>query len=371
MICDRCGYIVQNDKCRRCLYYSQYLVDLESCRQESVTNNDAICTLPFKLTAYQNDIANRLCELVKTEDVFLEAVCGAGKTEICVPLIEQLLRDGKCICWAVPRRAIVLELYERFQLYFKTVKVACVCGGKTDDVIAPLIICTTHQLYRYNHQFDLLILDEPDAFPFANDALLLKFVLNACKGRIVYLSATCNAYLESLCESKQVKHLYASLRPSGKLLPVPIYIQSFFPILRMLIEYRKNKKESLLIFVPTRKLAQVLSLLLRVPSITSQTTNRDVVLEHFRECGGVLVCTTVLERGVTFKKCDVFVLYADHPIFNTSSLVQIAGRVERGLNPKKGVCMCFFLELTPSLQRAKQIIDSANKHAIFALRALE
>ena len=37
-----------------------------------------------------------------------------------------------------------------------------VCGGHTEVTDGDLIICTTHQLYRYYRAFDLLILDEPD-----------------------------------------------------------------------------------------------------------------------------------------------------------------------------------------------------------------
>ncbi|MDV7680632.1 DEAD/DEAH box helicase [Erysipelothrix rhusiopathiae] len=367
MVCDRCGLNIQNGSCRRCLYYSQYLVDLDECDEFA---QESVCTMPFELTVYQKDIANRLCSLIEHSDVFLEAVCGAGKTEICLPLIEKTLKDGKCVCWAVPRREIVLELFERFKSYFKTLKIACVCGGRTNDLVAPFVICTTHQLYRYSKQFDLLILDEPDAFPFANNDLLLKFVIYACKKRIVYLSATYNRFLEDLCNSKSVKHLYASLRPSGRLLPIPTYIHTCFPFLRMMIEYRRFKKDHLLIFVPTRRIARILSFLLGVPLVTSQTKNREVHLDHFRKFGGVLVCTTVLERGVTFKKCNVFVLYADHPIFDTASLIQIAGRVERGINPVKGVCMCFFLELTPSLKKSKRALVNANKHATSVLKKL-
>ena len=43
--------------------------------------------------------------------------------------------------------------------YFPKAKVIAVCGGHTAQTDGDLIICTTHQLYRYFHAFDLLILD--------------------------------------------------------------------------------------------------------------------------------------------------------------------------------------------------------------------
>lgn len=42
-----------------------------------------------------------------------------------------------------------------------------------------------------------------------------------------------------------------------------------------------------------------------------------------------LVTTTILERGVTFAGLNVLVLGADDELFNSASLVQIAGRVGR------------------------------------------
>lgn len=368
MICQRCGFSLKENVCRKCLFYRQFLTEVEGL---SVVDKGEIAKLPFRLTTYQQDVAKTLCLLAKEHDIFLEAVCGAGKTEICIPLIEQTLRCGQCVCWAVPRREIVLELHQRFQNYFPNFKITCVCGGQTDDLIAPFIVCTTHQLYRYEKQFDLLILDEPDAFPFANNESLLRFVSWAAKGRRIYLSATRDSYLESLQKQNLVKHLYASLRPSGRLLPVPIYIQTFFPLVRMLFDFYKYRYDYLLIFVPTRKCAQFLANFLRCPFITSESEQRSMILERFRNYGGTLVCTTILERGVTFKKCNVYVLYADHPVFSTATLVQIAGRVERGMNPEKGVCKCFFRERTKSLSKCMTCIMEANNHAISVLKRLK
>ena len=52
------------------------------------------------------------------------------------------------------------------------------------------IICTTHQLYRYPQYFDLLILDELDAFPYVNNEVLIGLLQNSIKGNYIYMSAT-------------------------------------------------------------------------------------------------------------------------------------------------------------------------------------
>ena len=71
---------------------------------------------------------------------------------------EALLRKER-VGIAIPRRQVVIEIGERMQKAFTRLRVVYVCGGHTDETEGDLIICTTHQLYRYPGYFDLLILD--------------------------------------------------------------------------------------------------------------------------------------------------------------------------------------------------------------------
>ena len=50
----------------------------------------------------------------------------------------------------------------------------------------------------------------------------------------------------------------------------------------------------------------------------------------------VLVTTTILERGVTIPRSDVFVLDADAPLFDEASLEQMAGRAGRSKDDPHG-----------------------------------
>ena len=63
---------------------------------------------------------------------------------------------------------------------FPNLKVIPVCEGYTQIVDGDLIVCTTHQLYRYIQSFDLLIIDEPDAYPYVGNDVLQAIVLNSC-----------------------------------------------------------------------------------------------------------------------------------------------------------------------------------------------
>ncbi len=116
-------------------------------------------TMQYPLTEKQAEIAVKCAALISTSDVLIHAVCGAGKTELIVLSIAKMLKEGKKVCFAIPRRQVVLELRERLAQYFPKAKVIAVCGGHTAVTDGDLIICTTHQLYRYYQSFDLLILD--------------------------------------------------------------------------------------------------------------------------------------------------------------------------------------------------------------------
>ncbi len=86
-------------------------------------------------------------------------------------VIEYALNLGHHVCLTMPRKELVIELAKRIQKQFFKYS-AHSCLWRTYRVFRrTIIICTTHQLYRYPRMFDLLILDEYDAFPF----VIMKF----------------------------------------------------------------------------------------------------------------------------------------------------------------------------------------------------
>lgn len=322
--CNRCGadqaHYFYQDKCRRCIG----LKVATEPKQTYVQVDDI--KIGFPLTSEQKIVSLALVKNVQAgKNVYVEAVCGAGKTEMTYQLIKESLNLGLKIGWAIPRREVVMELYLRLSSVFPELKVIRVCEGYTDELFGDFIICTTHQLFRYYEYFDILIIDEPDAFPFHGNEMLQFMAHKATRHNLVYLSATYEP-------EGQFEVLHLSSRPSGRPIPMPKVV-SFFEVISKL---RLWREEAVLLFVPTKKIAAQVSFLLRCPMITSSSKDKEKILSTFRKSKGYLVCTTILERGVTFNDCYVIVLFAHHQVFNKASLVQIAGRVERGLNPKKG-----------------------------------
>ena len=138
-----------------------------------------------------------------------------------VASIAAFLQAQKKVCFAIARRQVVLEVKERLQQYFTHANVIAVCQGYTAIVDGDLIVCTTHQLYRYHQAFDLLILDEPDAFPFRGNAILHGIAKTSCKGHIIYLTATPDAALTARMEEGTLQCLTLNQRPHAKPIPVP------------------------------------------------------------------------------------------------------------------------------------------------------
>ena len=147
--------------------------------------------LKFELTSNQKAASSQLVAYFKEgKDSLVYACCGAGKTEITYEVLTYALNQGLKVGFAISRRQVVLEIASRLQGVFKTIKVVPVCEGYTQIVDGDLIVCTMHQLYRYHKTFDLLIMDEVDAFPFKGSDLLESIARHACVGNRVFLTAT-------------------------------------------------------------------------------------------------------------------------------------------------------------------------------------
>jgi len=324
-------------------------------------------TMQYPLTKFQEAVSKECQMYIRTQDVLLECVCGAGKTEMVLASIADALNENRKVCFAIARRQVVLELTERLQTYFTKAKVIAVCGGHTDVLDGDLIVCTTHQLYRYQGQFSLLILDEPDAFPYRGDEVLHGIAQHACIGNVIYLTATPDSYLLSRVKEGTMRHIVLNKRPHGHDLPVPrlfIYpsIILFYVLLRWINEHACNPR---IIFVPTIKTAKrfgyILSTLMKCYVCTSESDNRDSVIHEFKqEKNGIMIATTVLERGVTIPKADICVWHANHPVFDEAGLIQMAGRAGRSFTSPEGDVLFLCSEKTELVQLCKEKIEQAN-----------
>lgn len=365
MICPRCGnqdskyfYTFNNTSyCRKCIHIGQK--NNISSQKITKTNLHANYKLDYQLTPLQKKLSNKLLQRYKNhQNTILKAVCGAGKTEITYAIIKYALNLGHNVCFTTPRKELVIELAKRFESQFNNTTITCVYGGKTDQTDGQFIICTTHQLYRYPNFFDLLILDEYDAFPYANNEVLHAFVKNSIRGNYVYMSATL----------LKKPDLSMTKRYHGYLLDIPkCYISNtllmYLHAAKLVFQFKKANKP-VLIFVPTIKLTNVAYryfklLRLNVATVSSKTKNIHTLIDQLKSGKlDALITTTILERGITISNVQVIILYGNNRIYESATLIQICGRVGRKANYPSGSISIF----TPYKTRAiKECIETIKK----------
>lgn len=358
--------------------------------------HEAPCTWSGDLTTAQQHAADQMVAAIneKQHELLIWAVCGAGKTEMLFPGITAALTAGKRICIATPRSDVVRELLPRLQQAFQHIPVQGLYGGSKDrDGTAQIMIATTHQLLRYQNAFDLLIIDEIDAFPFHADASL-PFAVKRAKAlqhSTIYLTATPRKEQRRQITRKKLPHLFVPIRFHGQPLPVPIMSMSLSlakelqknkvpTALMKWLKKRTNPTRQLLIFVPAIRLAEQLKNVLTIQlqnegvikksselaAVHAQDPDRMGKVQAFRQRDiVVLLTTTILERGVTFPSVDVAVLDAGHDVFDEAALVQIAGRAGRSPDDPTGEVLFFHDGKTDAMVQAIDSIRLMNKRGGF------
>ena len=328
--------------------------------------------LSYELSPEQKELSDKLVENYKKGlDSLVYAVCGSGKTEICLSLIEHCVERGLKVGFAVPRRSVCYELFCRFRNIFRKNKVISVYGGHHRVIEGDIVCLTTHQLFRYPNYFDLLIMDEIDAFPFKGDQILQNMFERSIKGNYVLLTATPTDELlqEFTKPGKDLLKLFARFHHNP--LPIPkVVLANNFNIHYKLIKKLKqffDENKQVFIFVPTIDESIKLSRILRLffskgTYVNSKRDDNEEIIEEFREKKyQYLVTTAVLERGITVKNLQVIVFHADSYIYDDHALVQIAGRVGRKKDAPEGEVIFIAKEQTKYMERAISDINAANE----------
>lgn len=320
---------------------------------------EPVLTWKGKLSPLQQQASEKISQgMAAHVQQLLWAVTGAGKTEMMFAGIAAAIKRGERIGIASPRVDVCLELFPRLKAAFANCDIALLHGRQELPYhYAQLTICTTHQLLRFYHAFDNLIIDEVDAFPYAANASLSYATKQAIKenGGCLYLTATPGDALLREIKSKRLVVNYLPLRYHGHLLP-QIKVRLAFGWRRRLERQKlppqviQQLQETLreghrfLLFVPhIADLALVEAALrhsfttFRFATVHASNPERLEKVQKMRDGDyDFLVTTSILERGVTFPEIDVYVLGADDPVFSSSALVQIAGRAGRAQSRPTG-----------------------------------
>lgn len=377
MKCKRCNnedpsYFYKGHKgyyCRKCIRFSRVLLmeDLNSLDYDINLNVEEY-NFSYSLTDKQIQASNKCLQYLKdNNDILLYCVCGAGKTEIVIASIAYYLARGLRVCYAISRKEVVIELEKRFKTIFPKANVVAVYGGHHNIIIGDLIVCTNHQLYRYYQTFDLLILDEVDAFPLKGNETLMNVSLNACAGNVIFSSATIDNNLRNVLKNRKYKKVELFVRPSFLPMVIPkiIIINKYLSILCLFVLLKKMKRQCI-IFVSSKKICRnlyyIFHKLYSITYVYSDLDKRQENIDDFKNKKyQFIISTTVLERGITISDIDVIILDYDH-IFDQSNLIQMLGRINRGLTTNEGKAYIFTASLDKKIIETIKYLRKANSY---------
>lgn len=337
------------------------------------------------LTEAQRLASEQVFEFIKDsceETALLWAACGAGKTEVCFPSAAWALKQGKSVLFAAPRQDVINDVAPRVQRDFPDYPLQVLTGTSSVKFQAgAMVLATTHQVLRFWRTFDVIFMDEMDAFPYHGSRALEWGLNHALRqgGKILYLTATPSS--ESIKAVKQGKMPLIRLpaRHHRTALPVPVWDKS-----RHSLEPngRTDAWDSrikalraqgpVLVFVPKIswidpwiKCFQRCFSDWRIDGSYSADPNRSIKIERLGQGEfDLFVSTTILERGITLLGIQVVVLGADHPVFDERALVQMAGRVGRTRESPEGKVLFISKRRTPAMKTAVLWIEEQNKLAL-------
>lgn len=400
LICHRCGSEnqVHIQKCERC---KENCATCEACitmgRSKTCSplmefsfyeeKEHLIACLSYGQTAlidplspYQKEIADqtvRFLEEGKTKEMLIWAVTGAGKTEMIFPSIRTALNLNQKILLASPRKDVIKELTPRFKKAFPEMSIVSLYGGSNEKWDrGEIYLATTHQTMRFSRFFDLVVIDEMDAFPYHNSPMLQYVVKRALKenGKMIYLTATPKPEWQEKIKAKKIDYSVLPIRYHQKPLPVPqieIIRSNPHPKLQRFLHQVKKENGQAFIFVASVKEVGALTGKMKtwfpddsIAGIFANDPDRDEKTKDFRN-GNIqfLITTTIMERGVTVPNVHVLVFGAEHKVFDEAALVQIAGRAGRSGAYPTGLVYFFAKTFTKDMIKAVKQIERMNRLA--------
>lgn len=285
LLCQRCNSTILEEwylpigayYCRECLLMKRVRSDqtLYYFPQEDFPKQDVL-KWRGQLTPFQEKVSEGLLQAVdKQKPTLVHAVTGAGKTEMIYQVVAKVINAGGAVCLASPRIDVCLELYKRLQQDFSC-GIALLHGESEPYFRTPLVVATTHQLLKFYQAFDLLIVDEVDAFPYVDNPTLYHAVKNSVKenGLRIFLTATSTNELDKKVRLGELKRLNLPRRFHGNplIIPKPIWLSDFnryldknrlSPKLKSYIEKQRKTAYPLLIFASEIKKGEQLEEILQ------------------------------------------------------------------------------------------------------------
>ena len=110
---------------------------------------DIHAQINYELTPIQKKASKQILNYVKNEkSVIVNAVCGAGKTELVYESIEYYLNKNLKVAFAIPRKEVVKEIYKRLGRTVTTIRGKGLISGDKEVMYCVL---TRMEIYELRH----------------------------------------------------------------------------------------------------------------------------------------------------------------------------------------------------------------------------
>lgn len=362
--------------CRRCIYLGRMdNVNSVMITSSSKCPSSAPYKLQFPLTEQQLYASNKIITAIRErQNLLLHAVTGSGKTEMIFAGIQYARNQGLNVAIVSPRVDVVIEVSLRLKKAFKHEEIDVIYQAHPQQFNGYFVVGTVQQLLRFKQHFDIIFIDEVDAFPLSMDPLLMKAIKLAstdCHSHIFMTATPPKLLLSAIPKENRV---LLPARYHRHLLPVPIFkylkvnLYKIQPTLLQVLKQQIEANRITLVFVNNisnmDKLYQLYRTYLSdITYVYSDDASRFEKIAHLREGRyKVIFTTTILERDFTMSHLDVIVLNSQ--LFEATALIQIAGRVGRKLNSCDGLVLFCHAGVSFSMISARKTIKYMNKLAV-------
>ncbi|MFQ3845486.1 DEAD/DEAH box helicase family protein [Staphylococcus pseudoxylosus] len=330
--------------------------------------------LQFDLSEQQNYASNEILAAIKAfRSKILYAVTGAGKTEMIFEAIQYARSQGYNVAIVSPRVDVVIEVSMRIAKAFQQEAIDVLYQGHGQKYNGHFIVATIHQLYRFKRHFNLIIVDEVDAFPLDIDPSLFEAVKHASNKHCshIYMTATPSKKLRQRLNDIDVIVLPARFHRHS--LPIPLF--KYFnlkprkiqrKLLNILRKQITNQRLTLVFFNNIQLMKEAYNQYkTRFTTITYVHSDDVYRFEKVKDLRNgkyqIVFTTTILERGFTMANLDVIVCNSHN--FSTNALIQIAGRVGRKREDPSGLVLFLHEGITFKMLQARKNIKRMNQLA--------
>lgn len=361
--------------CRRCIHMGRMSTVDPIWLTESVNRcSDGRYALPFTLSEQQQYASDKVLQAVTTYDtLLLHAVTGAGKTEMIFAAIAYARQRGNNVAVVSPRVDVVIEVSKRLCEAFCDEAIDVLHQASHQQYHGHFVVSTVHQLYRFKGHFDVIFVDEVDAFPLSMDETLMNALTQASKEQhsVIYMTATPPKSLIRQVGRQQIVTLPARFHRHPLVVPTFKYFKVRYQriqpyLLRRMLDQQTAGRTTLLFFSDIDAMCQFYKTyedyVENMCYVYSEDPQRLTKVEALRDGQySIVLTTTILERGFTMAALDVWVMESHR--YSAAALIQIAGRVGRKTICPTGDVLLLHEGRTHAMYRARAEIKRMNRLA--------